>query len=207
MANIKDFENKRKKSDTAATSEASVEKEQLASEPTRPKRRPASEEGVNANAQTTEVKVVDVESGIQGHSTHIHQTVSASTAADEVTFKTEDKSSTQEKVSGPKVEIHFTGSELIRAKFPRPFDIVEKVATDWVHDGDFSKIPLGHPLAEYAAQESLKQAKKLEKQVLESPATEKIATQVLMAGMKAQGKVQQFKSLISELRSKAGLKK
>jgi hypothetical protein len=208
MANIKDFERRKNSSNSTDNTNNSADKSADAlaasadSEQTRPRRRPASE-----GLSTAEVKVVDVESGIQSHSTHIKQDAATSVEAspEEEVVVTSDSISAE--TQGPKVEIHFTGSELIRAKFPRPFDIVEKVATDWVNNGDFSKIPLGHPLAEYAAQEGLKQAKKLEKQILESPTTEKIATEVLMVGMKAQGKVQGLKSLFDEIKAKVGLKK
>jgi hypothetical protein len=64
-----------------------------------------------------------------------------------------------------------------------------------VHDGRFEDLPLGHPLAQYFAAKGLRKAKEMEKKVLESPVTEKIAMQALTAGMKAQ-------EIISQVRSK-----
>jgi Cdc6-like AAA superfamily ATPase len=95
----------------------------------------------------------------------------------------------------PKVELNFKGSEILRAKFPKPFQVAEKIATDWVHDGRFEGLPLGHPLAQYFAAKGLRKAKEVEKKVMESPVTEKIAMQALTAGMKAQ-------EIISQVRNK-----
>lgn len=205
MPSIKDFENKNKKTKIQAegsaveaehADETSVEETKSST-----KRRPAFEDKAQVAAQATdvsqqEVRVVDVEEGIQEHnSTRVDKVVRNTSASGEVEFEQSEDVSEQD-LQKPKIEIQFSGSELIRAKFPRPFQIVEKVATDWVHEGDFSKIPLGHPLLEYAAKVGLQRAKKIEKQVMESPATEKIATQVLITGMKAQGVLQQLKSKI-----------
>jgi hypothetical protein len=98
----------------------------------------------------------------------------------------------------PKIEINFKGSELLRAKFPKPFEVAEKIATDWVHDGRFEGIELGHPLAQYFAAKGLRKAKEIEKKVLESPITEKVAMNALTAGMKAQEIINQVKSKIKK---------
>lgn len=93
-----------------------------------------------------------------------------------------------------KVEINFRGSELLRAKFPKPFKVAEAVATDWVHNGSFENLPVGHPLAQWAAQKGLTKAKEMEKKVLESPTLEKVAMEALTLGMKAQGFIQKIKA-------------
>ncbi len=95
-----------------------------------------------------------------------------------------------------KIEINFKGSEILRAKFPKPFEVAEQIATDWVHDGRFEGLPLGHPLAQYFAAKGLRKAKELEKKVVESPVTEKIAMQALTAGMKAQEIINQVRSKV-----------
>lgn len=101
----------------------------------------------------------------------------------------------EEPSDAPKIEIRFSGSELLRSRFPTPFALAEVVATDWVFGGEFDKLPINQPLAKFAAQQGLLKAKEIEKRVMESPAVEKAAIQVLTVGMKAQG-------FISELREK-----
>lgn len=86
----------------------------------------------------------------------------------------------------PRVEVSFYGSELLRARFPQPFNLVEQIATDWVHDGRFEGLPVGHPLLQVAASQGLRRAKELEKEILESPKTEKIVTDLFTAAMNLQ---------------------
>ncbi len=95
--------------------------------------------------------------------------------------------------SGERIEIQFKGSELLRAKFPKTFELAEEVATQWLHDGNFEGLPIGHPLGQWAAQQGLTKAKKIEKKIVESPLFEKAAIGVLTYGMKAQGLVQKLK--------------
>lgn len=100
--------------------------------------------------------------------------------------------------SEDKVELHFYGSEILRAKFPKAFEVAESVATDWMHNGDFEGLPLGHPLAQYFAAKGLKKAKEVEKKVMESPVTEKVAMQALQAGMKAQEMINQIREKVQK---------
>lgn len=164
-----------------------------------PKRRPGRDP-VTENAppthtppeesRVTPVEVVDVESGIKARA-ESHET-SASFA--EETIPTNDAM----EADRAQIEINFTGSELLRAKFPKPFDVAEKIATDWVNDGRFEGLPLGHPLAEYFAAKGLRKAKEVEKKVMESPVTEKIAMNVLTYGMKAQEMIHQLKAKVKK---------
>lgn len=94
----------------------------------------------------------------------------------------------------PRIQISFTGSDVLKEKFPQAFEVAEKIATDWVHDGRFEGLPLGHPLAQYFAGKGLRKAKEIEKKVLESPVTEKVAMNVFTAGLKAQGIIQDLKA-------------
>lgn len=98
--------------------------------------------------------------------------------------------------AGPKVEINFKGSELLRARFPKPFEVAEAVASDWVSEGKFDQLPITHPLTNWAAQQGLLKAKELEKKVVESPAVEKAAMTALTVAMKAQGVFEQLRSRI-----------
>ena len=62
-----------------------------------------------------------------------------------------------------KVHLEFYGSEIVKEKAPKLFELAETVADEWVHDGRFEGLPVGHPLAQAAASYGLRKAKKLEK--------------------------------------------
>lgn len=66
-----------------------------------------------------------------------------------------------------KFRLEFTGSEFLRAKAPQAFDLAETVVDEWVKDGRFEGLPVGHPLAQMAAQVTLLKAKKVEKKLEE----------------------------------------
>ncbi len=66
-----------------------------------------------------------------------------------------------------KVTIEFPYSELIRSKAPKPFEIAEKVATDWKHEGDFTDLGITHPVAGIVASQALQKAKDVEKKLEE----------------------------------------
>lgn len=152
------------------------------------KRRPGRETVETATAaEHAEVKVVDVETG--------ETTGGAQEASSHQEEAPTSTSFSEETSQEPKIEIKFAGSELIRAKFPKPFEVAETIASDWMNDGRFEGLPLGHPLAQYFAAKGLRKAKEMEKKVLESPVTEKVAMQALTAGMKAQ-------EIISQVRNK-----
>lgn len=95
-----------------------------------------------------------------------------------------------------KIEIQFFGSEFLRAKFPEPFDIAEAVASDWGQKAEFSNLPIRNELARAWVQVGLKKAKSIEKQVLESPRTEKVLMKALEIGMEAQKKIGQIKDVL-----------
>lgn len=88
-----------------------------------------------------------------------------------------------------KIEVSFPGSEILRAKIPEPFKVVDAIATDWVNDGKFEGLAVGHPLAQVVAASGLRKAKDLEKKVLESGLLEKVATQAFTLGLKAQSEI------------------
>lgn len=165
MPSIKDFKNKQQAA--------------------RPKRRPGRDHDETSEA---EVKVVDVETGVQEESSlgseSAHQAATES-VHDESAPK--DSSSFEEpQDKKPKVEIKFFGSELLRAKLPQPFDVAEAVATDWIHDGKFEELPIKNPIGQIVAQKGLTKAKEIEKKVLESPITEKVVMQAFTTGLKIQ---------------------
>jgi hypothetical protein len=210
MPSVKDFKNK--------------QNEKPETESARAKRRPGREEPESSDA---DVKVVDVETGVhqeantatdlhEAHTMHEkvdHRHSSTRAAASGTSGSDENAgsgSSSKKSDShksfgdfeaadeGPKVEIKFFGSELLRSKVPKPFDVAEAVATDWVNNGNFEKLPIDHPLGHFALQKGLLKAKEIEKKVMESPMTEKVAMQVLTVGMKAQSLFEQVRSKIKK---------
>jgi hypothetical protein len=155
----------------------------------RPGRDPEMETQSHESHSQEEVPVVDVDQAphTTRHETHAQESQQEGKQEE---FK--------ETFDGPKVELNFKGSEILRAKFPKPFEVAEQIASDWVHDGRFEGLPLGHPLAQYFAAKGLRKAKELEKKVMESPVTEKVAMQALTAGMKAQEIINQVRAKVKK---------
>lgn len=69
---------------------------------------------------------------------------------------------TEEKKS---IKIEFPYSDLVRGQAPQVFDFAEKVATDWLNNGEFKDLPIKQPLAQYFVGEGLRKAKDVEKKV------------------------------------------
>jgi hypothetical protein len=110
----------------------------------------------------------------------------------------------ERKVNEPKkVEISFFGSEVLRAKLPKPFEIAEQVATEWVNDGKFDDVKIGHPVADALAQQGLQKAKEIEKKVVESGVLDKVAMQALTFGLKAQEEINKIRD---QVKNKMGKK-
>ena len=65
-------------------------------------------------------------------------------------------------------ELQFPGSFIVKEKAPKVFDLAERIAGDWINDGKFEALPVGHPLAQILAAKTLAKAKSLEKNVLSS---------------------------------------
>lgn len=151
-----------------------------------------SPESVEMTTEESSIKVVDVESG------HVTE----AEFSEPNNLSSSEESPASEHPSEEKIEINFPGSELVRSRFPKPFEVAEKVATEWVKDGDFQNIDVGSPLVQFVTAKGLRQAKDLEKKVLNSPVTEKVAMQVLTTGMKAQGFLQDLKTQVDQIRSK-----
>jgi hypothetical protein len=66
-----------------------------------------------------------------------------------------------------KIQIEFPYSQLIREKVPKVFEVAESVAEQWVNDGDFENVPVGHPLAQITVAAGLRKAKEVEKKLEE----------------------------------------
>jgi hypothetical protein len=148
-----------------------------------------------------DVSVVDVETSYEAAESVATSKKASEETTGDAKMEKENMSENEESApseAGPKVELNFKGSEILRAKFPKPFEVAEQIATDWVHDGRFEGLPLGHPLAQFFASKGLRKAKEIEKKVLESPVTEKLAMQALTAGMKAQEIINQVRSKVKK---------
>lgn len=183
MPSVKDFKNTSKQS--KENKEASSVEEKV----TRPKnaRRPGKE------SEESDIRVIEVEEG------EVKAAAATESATEEATEQAHSFASADQ---ASRVEVQFYGSEVLRARFPKPFELVESVATDWVNDGKFEGLPVGHPLLQFFAAKGLQKAKEVEKNVMNSPTTEKIAMKVFEAGIKAQGTVQELKSQVEEIRKK-----
>lgn len=66
-----------------------------------------------------------------------------------------------------KVQIEFPYSQMIRGKVPKVFEVAETVAEEWVNDGNFENVPVGHPLAQITVAAGLRKAKEVEKKLEE----------------------------------------
>lgn len=120
----------------------------------KPRRRPGREQEVKADMGNSE--------NAQGKK---HENVQAESILSE-----EHKEQEQQSQTGPerkKVQIEFYGSEIIKAKAPKAFELAENVAEEWINDGDFKSIPIEHPLAQQVASLGLQKAKTLEKKLEE----------------------------------------
>lgn len=152
----------------------------------RSKRRPGRDDQGHIEPVETLVKVVEVEPVVNDKS-------------NEPEVESAKMQDVPHAEPGPeKIELNFYGSEMIRAKFPKPFDVAETIVTDWVNDGKFDNLELGHPLADMLTQQGLQKAKEVEKKVMASPLTEKAIMKAFEVGLKAQEIVNQVKSKVQK---------
>lgn len=151
-----------------------------AEKPSRAKRRPGREDVEEPTP--AKAKKVKVEAPVEEHEEEHDENIEE--------LEADAEAPTQE----DRIEINFRGSELLRARFPKSFELAEEVATQWIHGGDFENLPINHPLGQWAAQRGLLKAKSIEQKVVESPLFEKAAIQILTAGMKAQGFLQKLRA-------------
>ncbi|HEY8271304.1 MAG TPA: hypothetical protein VIG33_10485 [Pseudobdellovibrionaceae bacterium] len=92
---------------------------------------------------------------------------STSTSQSASESASESFSDSEETPLRKKIHIEFPYSEAVRAKVPKAFDIAENVAEEWVNDGNFENVPLGHPLAQITVAAGLRKAKEVEKKLEE----------------------------------------
>lgn len=200
MPSIKNFEKKpsqknqhstkQRESSSSALSSVKIEKME--------KRRPGREshQEVEGEDSVVGVKVIDVEK-IEKNKGEMMETQKAEKETTQAAETATETSLGGQKQTS-KIEISFPGSELLRSRFPKPFDVAEAVATDWMNDGKFDQIPLEQPLAKSLAQQGLVKAKEIEKKVMASPTTEKIAMQAFTYAMKAQTLFNEIKTKVNK---------
>lgn len=80
---------------------------------------------------------------------------------------TEETAAAEETPQKEPVKIEFPYSEILREKAPKAFEVAEKVATDWKHEGDFTDLGITHPVAGIVASQALTKAKEVEKKLEE----------------------------------------
>lgn len=66
-----------------------------------------------------------------------------------------------------KIHLDFYGSDIIREKAPKVMELADTVVDEWIQDGEFEGLPVGHPLAQLAAAKVLRKAKDVEKKLEE----------------------------------------
>jgi len=119
------------------------------------RRRPGRDEDVAAEETELEEVTPEIEEVIAEEI--------AATPSEEDTFGNHHPGAEERK----KVHIEFPYSELVRAKVPKAFEVAENVAEEWVNDGRFENIPVGHPLAQMTVAAGLRKAKEVEKKLEE----------------------------------------
>lgn len=73
----------------------------------------------------------------------------------------------QGKSEQEKARLNFKGSDVIREKAPKVMEFADTVVDEWMKDGEFEGLPVGHPLAQVAAAKALRTAKDVEKKLEE----------------------------------------
>lgn len=66
-----------------------------------------------------------------------------------------------------RTRLNFKGSDVIREKAPKVMEFADTVVDEWMKDGEFEGLPVGHPLAQVAAAKALRTAKDVEKKLEE----------------------------------------
>ena len=162
-------------------SAAALEKAAAQAKKTRTKRRLALE-GLSIQEDVTPVSVIDMEEPTPTNSAQ---------GAMNTMSDTED----QNKAKG--YQFNFSGSELLRSRFPKTLKLSEVVVDEWLKDGKFENLPIEHPIVEVLAQKGLRRAKELEQQFFQNPRVEKAVIQALTLGFKVQNLYAEAKKKIS----------
>ncbi len=95
--------------------------------------------------------------------------------------------------SSSQERIQFEGADLLRHRFPKSFEFAEVLVTNWVKDGNFQDLPVPNDMAKMAVVQGLRSAKQLEKNIMNSPAFEKLALQTMETALHVQARVEQWR--------------
>lgn len=128
--------------------------------PTTEKRRPhreastenATEQSADILEATSEFNTEALNEGVSAEELADRDMISEGAPAEEIHKKT---------------HLEFYGSDLIREKVPKVMELADTVADEWIQDGRFEGLPVGHPLAQIAAAKVLRKAKDVEKKLEE----------------------------------------
>jgi hypothetical protein len=203
MPSVKDYKSKKSHKSNSVPSRKKQEKSfSEAMTPKSTPRRPGREKVTEPSELPfeTDVHVVNVETGeVEAASFES----AAAAEATETEIESDNQQSSEDSLSEDsssknRVHLDFYGSQILRARFPKVFNNLETVATDWINNGNFKDLEVGHPLADFFAAKGLRRAKDLETQILESPTTEKVAMKVFEVGLKAQGLVEEIKGKLKK---------
>ena len=89
------------------------------------------------------------------------------------------------------------GRVLAEQKFPKTKKVVEAVVKDWSEKGSFAELPVENPFIRKALQNGLVQAREVQDKVISHPQAEKWVMNLFLAGLKAQGLVEQWRQKVS----------
>ncbi|MBC7371278.1 MAG: hypothetical protein H7326_06930 [Bdellovibrionaceae bacterium] len=147
------------------------------------RRRPGREDGETLPKEDVEVEVgdademfdADAKAAFADRDAEAQQAFADPEADAQAAFGFESTSTFEEgtsqardfKKEEKKIHIEFPYSEMIRARAPKFFEVAETVATDWVNDGNFENVPVGHPVAQMTVAAGLRKAKEVEKKLEE----------------------------------------
>lgn len=164
MPTIKDYESKKKKARRRPGREEVEDATVEAAEP--------SEEELHEELVEMAEEIVDETAETVRRARKTTASADETVRASEETVRMADE--TVDETSGfdegsdrKKIHIEFPYSELVRAKVPKAFEVAENVAEEWVNDGNFENIPVGHPLAQITVAAGLRKAKEVEKKLEE----------------------------------------
>ncbi|MEI7973466.1 MAG: hypothetical protein WCH11_03770 [Bdellovibrio sp.] len=205
MAKIEEFKNRKpkrqsskKRSSPGAQSSVPEESLSLMESPPSPDRGLGSSEyrRPGRDGEVPPLQSVEVE-GPSPESSRDPSQESTFTSKEDSSPGAQASSTSDAQTEGPpkeRIELSFYGSELLRAGFPKAFQIADEVATDWVQGGAFDSLPVDNLLVKSLAQQGLLKAKDLETKVLQSPVNEKVVTRAFEVGMEASKILDKLKS-------------
>lgn len=141
-----------------------------------PKRRPGREPNEHVEVQTEFPQTnTDVSEASDSHKDLEAKQESKSQNSQEPTHHDSDSTAGTEEAHGSEVHgeseektrLEFPFSETIREHVPIAFEVAEAVVDEWKKDGSFDNLPVGHPVAQFAAGKALRTAKEVEKKLEE----------------------------------------